>query len=102
MAECGRNRILTGIRDQPVGKALRSFCIDRRAFFRADRDHAILDKRTGKIIYEGGEDIVLNKRSKAVTKIIDNGKDYVINIWLKKPKGSLDSIADMEGSWIGA
>ena len=23
----------------------------------------------------------------AVTKIIDNGKDYVINIWLKKPKG---------------
>ena len=43
--------------------------------------------KTGKTIYEDGDDAVINERSKAVTKIIDNGKDYVINIWLKKPKG---------------
>ena len=51
------------------------------------KDYAIVEKKTGKTIYEDGDDAVINKRSKAVTKIIDNGKDYVINIWLKKPKG---------------
>ena len=51
-----------------------------------DKDHAIVDKKTGKIIYEGGEDVVINKRSKAVAKIVDTGKGYVINMWLKKPE----------------
>ena len=52
-----------------------------------DKDHVIMDRRTGKVLYEGGEDVVISKRSKAVTRIIDNGKDYVINMWLKKPEG---------------
>ena len=51
-----------------------------------------MDKKIGKILYDGGEDVVFNKRSKAVTKIIDHGKDYVINVWLKKPEGGTSRV----------
>ena len=64
-----------------------------------DKDHVIVDKRTGKMIYEGGEDVVINKRSKAVTKIIDNGKDYVINMWLKKPEGEHGGSMNTVSKW---
>ena len=43
--------------------------------------------------------MVINKRSKAVTKIIDNGKDYVINIWLKKPEGEKEGSINAVSKW---
>ena len=66
-------------------------------------------RRSGRSIWEKvhselladipGEDVVINKRSKAVTKIIDNGKDYVISIWLKKPEGENGGQMNTASKW---
>ena len=53
-----------------------------------DEEHSVSNKKTGKVIYNGGGDAVINKVSHAVTKIIDTGKDYIMNMWLKKPEGT--------------
>ena len=66
------NRTLLAVREMKAASNIVAWGLDK--------NHVIMDKRTGKVIYEGGEDVVISKRSKAVTKIIDNGKDYVINM----------------------
>ena len=62
-----------------------------------DEEHAVINKKTGKLNYNGGGDAVIKKVSHAVTKIIDTGKDYIMNMWLKKPEGtevgSMDTIS---------
>ena len=46
---------------------------------------AIIDTKTGEKICEGGEDVILNKKSGVKTEIIDTGKEYVMKTWVKRP-----------------
>ena len=54
--------------------------------FGMDRDHAVIDKRTGKIVYEGGKDAIVSNYNYSKTEIMDNGRDYTIDIWMKRPE----------------
>ena len=54
--------------------------------FGMDRNHAVIDKRTGRIGYEGGKDAIVSNHNYSKTEIMDNGKDYTIDIWMKKPE----------------
>ena len=60
--------------------------------FGLNSNHVIVDKNTGKTIATGGKDLIVNKVSGSRTDIIDTGKDYVMNIWIRKPKGSLNEV----------
>ena len=53
--------------------------------FGIDSDHAIVNKKTGKIVYHGGQDAVVSNHNYSKTDIIDTGKDYIMNMWIKKP-----------------
>ena len=61
--------------------------------FGLDEDHAIINIRTGKTLAKGGKNIIVNKGSGSRTDIIDNGRDYIMNIWMKKPKNNLEHIS---------
>ena len=49
-----------------------------------DRNHAVIDKRTGRIAYEGGKDAIVSNYNYSQTEIIDNGRDYTIDIRMRK------------------
>ena len=53
--------------------------------FGLSADLAIINNKTKEILCEGGEDVILNKRSKVKTGIIDTGKEYVMKTWVRKP-----------------
>ena len=57
--------------------------------FGLDSDHAIVNVKTGKVLTQGGKDVIVNKISGSKTNIIDTGKEYLMNTWIKKPKGNL-------------
>jgi len=46
----------------------------------------IVDCNTGKTLCKGGEDVIVNKATGTKTKIQDTGKDYILNMWIKKPE----------------
>jgi hypothetical protein len=61
----------------------------------------VIHKRTGNIIYNGGKDVVVNKVSHAKTDIVDTGKDYILNFWIKKPEwygGQVNSVSKFQKS----
>ena len=65
--------------------------------FGIDRDHAVIDKRTGQIVYEGGKDAIVSNHSYPKTEIMDNGRDYTIDIWMRKPESKWNSTG--HGIW---
>ena len=54
--------------------------------FGLDENHAIINQKTGKLVCEGGTDLILDQRSGRyqITKIRDTGKDYVTDIYVEK------------------
>ena len=60
--------------------------------FGMDEDHAIVNLKTGSVLSKGGKNIIVNKLSGSKTEIEDDGKEYLMNIWLKKPRGNLNSV----------
>lgn len=65
---------------------------DNIVAFGLANDHAIVNMKTGKVLTQGGKDIIVNKAAGSKTNIIDTGKEYLMNIWLKKPKGNLNAV----------
>ena len=53
--------------------------------FGLSTDLAIINTKTKEVLCEGGEDVILNTRSKVKTGIIDTGKEYVMKPWVRKP-----------------
>jgi hypothetical protein len=68
--------------------------------FGLDSKHAIVDVETGKMVCRGGQDMIVNKANGDKTEIIDSGKDYVINMWLRRPEGNINSVG--LGHWKAA
>ena len=54
--------------------------------FGLDGNHAIVNKNTGKIVCHGGEDCILDLKSGYYRKtgIKDNGKDYLIEMYVER------------------
>ena len=65
--------------------------------FGVDRDHAVINKKTGQIVYEGGKDAVVSTTNYQRTNIIDNGRDYTIDIWMRKPESKWSNMG--HGIW---
>jgi hypothetical protein len=67
--------------------------------FGVDDEHAVINKRTGEIISNDGKDVVVNKESLAKTDIVDTGKDYISNFWMKKPdwyEGRMNAVSKFQ------
>jgi len=60
--------------------------------FGLDEDHAVINRKTGKVVMLGGQDAVLDQKSGrySITKIIDTGKDFVIDLYVQKQTDSMD------------
>ena len=58
--------------------------------FGLDHNHAVIDKRTGSIVLNGGQDAILDQITGKhyITKIRDTKKDYVIDIYVPKGKNN--------------
>jgi hypothetical protein len=67
--------------------------------FGVDEEHAVINKKTSKIVYNGGKDVVVNKVSNAKTEIVDTGKDYILNFLIKKPdwyEGAVNTVSKFQ------
>ena len=47
--------------------------------------HALYDLRNGNILGRNQDDVIINKNSGVETKIRDTGKEYLLDMWIKKP-----------------
>ena len=56
--------------------------------FGLDDEHAIINRRTGKVIHTGSDDVIIDKSTGMKTKIRDTGKEYQISTWVRKPDNS--------------
>ena len=54
--------------------------------FGLDENLKIVDCNSGKTLCRGGDNVIVDKITGKLTKIKDTGKDYVLNMWVKKPK----------------
>ena len=52
-----------------------------------DSNHQIVDKRSGKVVATGGTVFILNNRTHLTTGIRDNGKEFILDVWIKRPRG---------------
>ena len=48
--------------------------------------HALYDLRNGNILGRNQDDVIINKNSGVGTKIRDTGKEYLLDMWIKKPE----------------
>ena len=47
--------------------------------------HAIYDLRNGRILGGKQDDVIINKKSGVETKIRGTGKEYLLDMWIRKP-----------------
>ena len=47
---------------------------------------AVVNWKTGKTLCKGGDNIIVDESTGVTTKIDDNGKEYIMKIWVKIPE----------------
>ena len=46
--------------------------------------HAIINKKTGRTVHAGSDDVIIDKATGMKTNIKDTGKEYQISTWVRK------------------
>ena len=68
--------------------------------FGIDEDHEIVNRKTKEVVFRGGKDAVISNGNYTKSEIIDTGKDYVLDIWLRKPEErSVNWLSNGHGVW---
>jgi len=79
--------------------------VGNATLFGLDSKHAVINKETGKIVCDGGRDVILDQVTGEymITEIKDKNKEYTIDLWIKKPKDnkSWDPVSKTPGRWRG-
>ena len=46
---------------------------------------AVVDIATNKVLCQGGENVIISRETGKLTKIKDDGRDYLMDVYVRKP-----------------